>query len=227
MKKIVSIVLVLVCAFALFSCGKEDATEVALKEINDMYYAISPSKVVTKTTEEFGDFTIIGTSTLKIGSIDGNAATTYEKTRQKLRDVPSGSGNEVLDVIEDLGKETKQYHEELGYRENGGKWDADGENFAPKAGDNALILTKDTIKDFTIDEENKTYTFVVAAENTKAVFGYEIATDVSVKILHSGADITGVILTYTLIDEDNDSYPEIKVTIDVTYSYDSETITIE
>ena len=81
--------------------------------------------------------------------------------------------------------------------------------------------------DFTIDEENKTYTFVVAAENTKAVFGYEIATDVSVKILHSGADITGVILTYTLIDEDNDSYPEIKVTIDVTYSYDSETITIE
>lgn len=229
MKKIISIVLVLVCAFALFSCGKEDPTAIALKEINDMYNAISPSKIETVTTEEFGDYTLMSTSTLQMGTIDDSTATVYVCKNQKLRDVKSGSGSEVLDVIEDLGTVTKEYHEEYGLRENGGKWDIDGENFAPKTGDIALKLTTQTVKDFVVDAKNKSYTFVVTAENTEAVFGHAISSDVSVKITSSGADITGVLLTYTIIDEneeDNAEYPEIKVTVEAKYSYGNENITI-
>ena len=224
MKKIISIVLVLVCAFALFSCEKEDATEIAIKEINEMYVAISPTKIITKTTQEFGDYKLIGTTSLIVGTVDGNAVAVYESQSQKLRDVESGSGNEVISPIEDLGKITKEYHEELGYRENGGKWDANGEDFTPETGANALALTKDTVNDFKIDAEKKEYSFTVLAANTEAVFGYAIASDVSVIITHSGADITGVVLTYVVGSED---HPEIKVTVEASYSYDSETITIQ
>ncbi|MBE6644271.1 MAG: hypothetical protein E7612_02690 [Ruminococcaceae bacterium] len=226
MKNIISIVLVLACAFMLFSCDKEDATLSAFDEINGMYNAISPSMVYTKTTQEFGDYTLTGEATLKIGMVDGAEVAVYEYDYQQLRDLESGSSIDVLGVIENVSG-IKEYHEELGVRVDGGKWDADGENFAPATGATALTLTKETVVDFKEDAENKAYTFTVLAANTKAVFGYEITSDVAVTIAHSGADIIGVKMEYNVANEDNEKYPTIKVTVEASYSYESQTITIK
>ena len=74
MKKIISIVLVLACTFAFFSCGGEaNSTQAAIKEINDMYNAISPSMVVTETTRNFGNYSLTNKGTLKVGTVDGVA----------------------------------------------------------------------------------------------------------------------------------------------------------
>ena len=224
MKKIISFVLVLVCAFTLFSCGGGDSTEKAIKEINDMYNAISPFLVTTETTQSFGKYTLTGKSTLKIGTVDGFAVTVYEYENQRLRDIESGAGEEIVDPIETV-KGSMEFHEELGYRENGGKWDEYGDDFTPPSGANALTLTKETVEDFTIDEENKTYKFKVLAANTEAVFGTAIDSDVEVTIMHSGADIIGVELSY-VEKSDNDDHPEIQTTVKATYSYESQTITL-
>ena len=227
MKKIISIVLVLVCAFALFSCGEDDKVDVAsvITEINDMYNAISPSMVHTEMKQEFGEYTLTSWSTLKIGTVDGYQVAVFESENQQLRDLEGGSGLEVLGVIETVSYK-KEYHEEYGVRENNQKWDEDGESFIPETGANALTLTTATIQDFVTDSVNKTYSFKVLAANTEAVFGYAIDSDVDVTIAHSGADIIGVKLVYTVTDENVSKHPEIKVTIEASYSYESQTITI-
>ena len=224
MKKIISIVLALACMFTLFSCG-DDSVKDAIKDINDMYNAISPSMVTTEITRSFGDYELKNKSTLKVGRTnDGFDVSVYEYSNQQLRDIASGSGSDVLDVIETVTG-IKEYHEDMGYRENGGKWDAEGEDFTPENGATALNLKESTVKDFKIDSENKTYTFNVLAADTEAVFGEEIASDVAVTITHSGADIVGLTLAF-VIEADKKDHPEIQVKVEVSYSYDSQTITI-
>ena len=227
MKKIIAIVLMLACAITLFSCGgkEEDPVTKALNDISDMYNAVAPSMVYTKTTRDFGSYSLVDESTLKVGMIDGFAATVLVENNQQLRDIESGSKAEILDPIEPVTL-TKEYHEEYGVRVNGGKWNADGEDFAPMAGDNALNITKETIQDFKADDAKKTYEFTVLAANTETVFGIAIESDVKVVIEHSGADIVSVKLTYTEVGS-NKKYPEINVTIEASYSYESQMITID
>ena len=231
MKKIISIVLALACAFAMFSCGGESADPIdkAIKEISDMYNAVSPSMVHTVTTRDFGSYSLVDESTLKVGNVDGYAASVLEYSNQQIRDIDSGAMSEILDPIKsETGK--LEYHEDLGLREtkNGasGKWDEDGEDFAPATGANALKITKETVKDFTIDEANKTYKFTVLAENTEAVLGYSIAFDVNVVIVHSGADIISVELSYKETGSVK-NHPEISVVVKAEYSYESQLITID
>lgn len=222
MKKILAIILVLACSLALFAC--EDETADTITEINNMYNAFAPSMIVTETTQTFGNYTLTSSSTLKTGKVDGFDASVYEYSYQRLRSVEDGATAEIVGVIETVtGK--WEYHAEKGYRENGGKWD-DGYDFAPEAGAIALKITADTVQDLKNDSENKTITFTVLAANTEAVLGNKIDADVAVTLTHSGADITGVTLTYTVSNADNADYPEISVVIKAQYSYDSQQITI-
>lgn len=224
MKKIISIVLVLACMFTFFSCGDDNSTKAAIDDINAMYNAISPSMVTTETTRNFGKYTLTNKSTLKIGTVDGFAVAVYEYSNQQLRDVASGSSSDILDVIETVTG-IREYHEEFGYRENGGKWDENGDDFTPETGATALNLTEATVKDFKVDAEKKVYTFTVLAADTKAVFGTEIESDVAVTIAHSGADIVGLTLSY-VVKSGNKDHPEVQVTVKASYSYESQTITI-
>ena len=224
MKKIISIVLVLASVFTFFSCGDDDSTKAALKDISDMYNAISPSMVTTETTSNFGKYTLTNKGTLKVGTVDGFAVAVYEYSNQQLRDIESGSGADILDVVETVTG-TREYHEEYGYRENGGKWDENGDDFTPQTGATALNLTEATVQDFQIDAANKTYTFKVLAADTAAVFGQEIESDVVVTITHSGADIVGLTLSYAVKSKNKD-HPEVQVTVKTSYSYESQTITI-
>ncbi len=224
MKKIISTVLVLACVFTFFSCGGNGSTKAALKDINDMYNAISPSMVETETTRNFGNYSLVNKGTLKVGTAGAAKVAVYEYSNQQLRDIESGSGSEILDFIETVTG-IKEYHEELGYRENGGKWDEEGEDFTPETGAIALNLTEDTVQDFKYDEENKTYSFSVLAADTEAVFGKEIESDVAVTITRTAADIVGLTLSYTVQSKSKD-HPEIQITVKASYSYDTQTITI-
>lgn len=226
MKKIISIVLVLATVFTFFSCGGDGDESVAasIKEINDMYNAVSPSMVVTESTRNFGSYSLVNKGTLKVGSAGGFDVAVYEYSNEQLRDIESGSGAEVLGVIETVTG-IREYHEELGYRENGGKWDEDGEDFTPETGAIALNLTEATVQDFKYDKETKTYTFTVLAANTEAVFGQAIESDVAVTLTRTAADIVGVTLAYAIKSKSKD-HPEIQVTLKASYYYETQTITI-
>ncbi len=234
MKKILSLILILVCAFALFSCGGDDDDKpdfTTIEDLNKMYNAIAPSRVDTVATQTFGKYTLTSTSTLKTGvAVDGFSVTLYTYSKQQMRTVEDGSGVDVLKPIETVTGEWV-YHEDKGYRENGGDWDATGVNFTPETGAIALNMTEETVKDYLADEETKTITFTVAAENIEAVFGVAFVDleteEISVTITHSGADITSVSIAYTIINPENDEHPEIAVTLTASYAYDSQEITID
>jgi hypothetical protein len=225
MKKIITIVLAIACAFTLFSCGGS-ATEASIDEINSMYNAISPSRVEVVTTQSFGKFQLKTTQTLVTGIVDGFAVTVFEESKDQFRDIESGAGNEIVHAIETV-KNSWVYHEDLGYRENGGKWDLEADDPTPATGAIALNLSAGAVEDFNDDEEKKTVTFKVLPENSEDVFGYEIPAEASVTIVHSGADIVSVTIAYTVVDPDNDMHPEIDVVIEAKYSYVAQQVTFD
>ena len=92
MKKIIMIVLAIACAFTLFSCD-DGETEVVIpdvlpettgvNEINEMYNAVSPSRVEVVATKAFGNFELKTVSTLVTGVVDGFSVTTFNQTVDK------------------------------------------------------------------------------------------------------------------------------------------------
>lgn len=215
MKKIIMIILAIACAFTLFSCG--DETEAAIDDINSMYNAVSPSRVEVTATKAFGKFEVKTMSTLVTGVVDGFAVTTFNQTVEKPNGLDENVGATILGpiVAEDY---SWVYHEDLGYKENGGKWNLEAADPTPETGAIALNISASTVEQFTNDEENKTVTFVVLPENSEEVFGYALSSEASVTIVHSGADIVSVKIQYTETSEE-DMHPDIAVTIEAKYSY--------
>ena len=210
-------------------CGK--AVEVlgseAITNILAMYNAIAPSKVVTNSTQKFGEYEFSPiTSTLVVGSVDGASVAIYEYTKTTIREVTDGSGIEIVGPF--LTESHKlEYSAKLGLRTDGGKWNIAGEDFTPVVGANAFNFTAATVSEMIENKDDKTYSFVVLKKNTQAVFGEKIDADVTVVITHSGADITGVDISYTVENSKNDDHPEIEVWIGCSYSYETQEITLD
>ena len=228
MKKIIAMALVLVFALAaVVSCGGSGSDDTGSSDIEKIaaYYAAStPTKSVTTTTYEFSNRKLTDTSTLVIGKIDGEYdATVLTETTQRIRDVDSGSGDLVQGVIETNTKVT-EYLEGSGVRVNGGAWNASGANFAPTADSIKMNVTKDNVKDLKLN--GKTYTFTVTKANTEAVLGYAVDAPVYVTLVHDGASVVGVTISYTLPADAATGAIETDVTIKIVYTYDIERVSI-
>lgn len=229
MKKIIAFALIFVLAFSLASCDlgalgggtPADAGEVSSK-ILAMYSRSIPTESVTTITSEFAGRTLTSTVTLTSGKIDGklNAAVLTE-VKQELRSVAEGSNATIMGEISTTTTVT-EYLEGRGTRINGGSWDPSGVNFSPFEGSITLNVTDSKI--LNVKENGKTYTFVVAAENTESVFGKAIGANVSVSLTHDGASIVGVKLDY--IEPATSDLPEIQISIKVDYSYSIKNINI-
>ena len=146
MKKIITIVLAIACAFTLFSCGDDESVEAStgVNEIIEMYNAVSPSRIETVATKAFGKFEFKTTSTLVIGEVDGFSVTTFNQTVEK----PNGIDESISSTILGLTKTEDfswVYHEDLGYKENGGKWDLTVEDPTPVTGAIALNISEETV----------------------------------------------------------------------------------
>ena len=210
-------------------CGKrvENLGAAEIANVIKMYNAIAPSRVDTTSEAAFGKYSFAPiTATLLVGSVDGAAVAVYEYTATTLREIADGSGVEIVDPFKTESHKL-EYSAKLGLREDGGKWNISGEDFTPTVGANAFNFTAETVSGMIENKDNKTYSFIVTKENTEAVFGEQIAADVTVVISHSGADITGVDISYTVINEDNDDHPELSVKISASYSYETQEITLD
>ena len=223
MKKLIAIILVLASSLALFSCGESKDT---IKKVNKMYKAILPTKIVTETTQDMGSQVLTGEYVLTTGTGDGKAVSTLYYNYQKLRSIEDGSGSTEELPWEEITL-TKEYHEDKGLRIDGGKWQKDGNDFAPTIDDIALDISAKDVEDVSEDAATKTITFIVPKDNTADVFGEDMApaADVSVTITHDGAAVMSMTITYT-VQSDNKDHPEIVTTIKTVYSYEPQEITI-
>lgn len=194
-----------------------------------------PTKVVTQVQRTVGKnaYTLDALYTLTTGTCAGKVATKYEAVYDELRTVEDGSDNIVKDVFVEV-TEVKEYLLGRGVRENGGTWKSTGLNFAPTAGSIGLNITKDNITDvtFTAAKYNNSISFIVPVDNIEDVFGLnadgdvniDATSDVAVTILNNGAQITGVVIAYSIKASNN--VPAQTVVIATEYSYGIQVVDI-
>ena len=229
MKKLLALILVLsLSAVALIACKKDATDTTDLDKVAAMYAISRPTKIVATTTHQFGSKTLTGTYELKSGYIDGDTpAATLKSEYQQMRDVDSGSGQEILNAIEDV-TELVEYVEGKGTRTtlNGkrGSWNKEGESIIPAKGAIALNLDSSVITQFTY--ENDVLTFTVPASGTETVLGMQIDSDVLVAVTTNGVDILGVSISYTEAANAETNVEQTVVTIKVEYDYALQVITI-
>ena len=239
MKKIIALILALVCVFALAACGEDPVPEktpeeIAIEATLACYALSAPTKVVTKTSRDFdGYYELKGEYILVTGKIDGKLATVKTYTQDVFRTIDAGSGTDILEPIYQI-EGSEEYLEGKGYRTNGGKWAEDGLNFAPTAGSLGIAITTANITEikYTESKYNNVLSFTVPEENVDAVFGvdedgnsfFDHESDIKVTVTNNGAVITGIVIEYQI--EADDEYPGQNVSIITDYSYELETVTL-
>lgn len=227
MKKIISIVLVVCCVFALFACGSKES---ASTSITKMFKNNAPTSVeiTTKQVVADGAFELNGYSILRTGKFNGKMASVYEYSQERVSTIEEGSGETITDmIIVDTGK--KEYLEDKGVREtkNGvaGKWDDEGYDFAPAVGTIQLNVTNKNVKN--AKNENGVYTCTIPAAKTGAVLGadYALAYEVQLSISYYEGFINQIVISYEV--PESDKFPANTMTITAKYEYGKQTITIQ
>ena len=210
------------------SCKKDKEVSNA-GAIAQMYRNSAPTKAVSRTVQTTGDIVLSGTYTLVTGTIGGKAAAIYEESYQEMRTVESGGeSTTIYDYIKDVHN-LYQYIEDKGTRQLDANthnvisdWNPNGKVFAIEQGSFALYLSGNITGE---QYDGTTFSATVPQAKTKAVFGYEIAADVSVVVVNNGAEIISVHIEYDLPEEG-----EVKAThveMDIEYTYDNERITLD
>lgn len=235
-KKLIIIIVAAVLGVALIAGGVVLALSLLggetdfIADVNQMYLGSNPTKVVSKTTQTFGDTTLNGTYSLTTGIIGGKNAAVYEEKYQDMRSVEEGGeGTTIYGPIADHhnlfhyieGKGTRQINPEtLNIISD---WDPEGRVFSIKQEGIIIALSAKRIENEVY--ENNTLTCVVPADNTAAVLGQTIAADVNLTIKDNGAQIISVTLEYVLPADGN--VQETTVVIEISYTYDNERIYID
>lgn len=224
MKKIVALLVILAtCLFAVTACGGANEVDT----VGAMFEASKPTRTQITYTQTFGETVLEGVYELVRGTVNGKEAGIYTAEYDELTSVEEGGATEV--VLPDIVTRTEklEYLEGKGVRENGGKWDAQAENFISEVGPMSLKLNSDLVKNFTY--EGHTLRCAVAAKNTAEVLGLEenLDVDVTITVVDDGASVTDINISYTIPADAEAQVPETTVTIVAKYTYDLEKIVIE
>ena len=181
MKKILALILVLACSFALFACGGPEApsyTEAAAEFITAFGSTTVNSLNVTVTTET-AEGTLTATYTTEYHA-DKTSTITYS-----IETIPG------LDSTEDLVVLTGTVVcDAQGLYSDGGE-------IAKKLGATGIKFDYDSNKITTFEVDGNVLAITVAAADTEAVIGYAIGADALVTVTKADGKITSVALSYT------------------------------
>ena len=181
MKKILTLILVLACSFALFACGEDPApayTEEAAEFITAFGATTVNSLNVTVTTETTeGTLTATYTTTY---NADKTSTMTYS-----IETIPGLDSTEDLEVI--TGTVTC---------DASGNY-SDGGAISGKIGATGIPFNYASDKISTFSVDGNVLAITVAAADTEAVLGYAIGSDALVTVTKAEGKITSVALSYT------------------------------
>ena len=212
------------------------------RDVLEMYENSQPSKIVATTTQIFGveynaDGEVVfaghklnGTYTLTVGEVDGKAAAVYESVQDRLGTVEEGGGQDIREPIF-TDKIVKEYIEGTGLRitTNGkkGKWDSEGSSLIPERGAIALNISKSIASSY--EYADNVLKFTVKEEDTEELFGSGngVQSDVSVEIITDGVFVIGAKVSYAVPADEENNVSESTIVIEVVYTYDFETISID
>ena len=240
MKKLIAILLVFACMFAMASCSLGEgsgndpaspgssaaATQKILDVLADQIRKSKPTKSVVTTVTGNNDVNLTSTETVVIGEVSGKEASLYEYEKEQFVDLGTST------TAKEVTKETREYVEGSGLRVNGGKWEKKSnpyQNIIPYR----MNLNASMIQGFHVKEDKLSYEFAIPQKNIATVLAgldvSSIITDVSVLIETDGAAVTRIRLSYDMRNialGANTQFENSKVVIDARYSYDLQSITL-
>ena len=204
MKKIICLLLLITCSFALFACGNETpdpnegdnppAVELPDAEFFDTVANSDPNKIttVTNTTDKATGKTYNGLYESFIAE-DGSVRHVYKYEVAKKA------------TLENLGNPgaTEEKTGEVLY--NGGLYSVDGgENWIAGELDAKIVnvkfdLNREYIGEYKMSKDGKTLTATVSAENAKKILGLDEINakgDVTIKVVTNGTYLAKVIVDY-------------------------------
>lgn len=228
MKKILCILLALVCAFSIVSCnngnggtnndnnggdnGGGEKIEIG-NPLEEVVAASRPTKIVTKVTyvypndDQRSKYDLDGLYSLEINGSDSKFAYDY-----KLFAIP-GEGEADVPVKSVVG--TIYFKDGKIFVAEGEGW----ENISSQTVNKSFNLLKNRFKTYEKSEDEKTLTATITADNIEDVIGYSLSAkgDITVVVTTDGVYMRGVTISYK-------SAEGADVTIDTSYSYNDITI---
>ncbi len=203
MKKIVCLILALTCVFALFACGEDDPRTAIL----EMVEASEPNGIQTQTTHTRANGVYYkGLYETEITEDGFVFSYSYQTPKPVTPDADTSSSVQTNEG-------------EIVY--NGSQYSVDGgETWFTEAPDVdymsiKLDLIEDNIEDFEMSRDGKTIIAQVSAEQIKAIFGTEVATQgAELRITVDGTRLSKISLTYTTANGTS-------VIVETSYTYDA------
>ena len=205
MKKIISLLLAIICVFTLFSCGDESPIDGFTKIVSSS----EPTKIITLTSYNDGDNLLTGSYETQFYGADFMMVYNYQSYA-----VPAPDANPDEFIANYEGK--IYYHEGLYSVDEGATWTTGTPN------ESAMQVKFDLgaveLKDFTISKDKKTLTATVSAEEAEKILGVKVASTedgVKIEVVHDGKNLRQIRVSYstenaTLVSlETSYSYSEV------------------
>lgn len=217
MKKIIALVLVLVCLLLSVVGCKEENTD--LMKIQAAFQNGMPTKVTIDTVTSFDGTKVLSQAELTVGSYQGRAATVYTHVYQKFEIV-----DDMLSSPIGSKQESKEYFEGLGVRQNfisnKRAQFVEGEDFAPDAIENIIPKFDETLMT-NMSFVDGVFKATIPKDNGTAVLGENttLPSDATIEVFTEGGIVINMVITYEIPATTEDS-PNGKVTMTVSYFYD-------
>ena len=187
MKKIISLLLAIICMFALFSCGDDSSVDSFAKIVSSS----EPTKIITLTSYNDGDNVLTGSYETQIYGADFMMVYDYESYQ-----VPAPGANPDDFIAHRVGK--IYYHEGLYSIDEGKTWNTGTPN------ESAMQVKFDLgaveLKDYKISKDKKTLDITVSSEEAEKILGIKVsATEdgVQIQVVHDGKNLRQIRVSYS------------------------------
>lgn len=205
MKKIISLLLAIICMFALFSCGDESPVGAFTKIVASS----EPTKIITLTSYNDGENVLTGSYETQFYGSDFMMLYSYESYQ-----IPAPGANPGDYIAHREGK--IYYRDGLYSVDEGANWTTGTPS------ENAMQVKFDLdavkLKDYKISKDKKTLEVIVSAEEAEKILGIKVsATEdgVNIQVVHDGKNLRQIRVSYstenaTLVSlETSYSYSEV------------------
>jgi hypothetical protein len=200
MKRIISILLAIICVFSLASCGEAD-------DVISIVNSSRPTKITTQTTYNTENDKLVGSFVTTINGSDSELVYEYQRYATVEEGVAEDNPDEYIKTLSG----TVYYKD--------GKYSTDNENWTTEAPDATtmqvkLNLTEKNLGKYTVSKDGKTLTATTTAEKASKILGVSISATADVKIVikHDGTSLRSISVSYST---ENAEYVEISTS----YSY--------
>ncbi len=221
-------------------CGY-NSSGLTVTDIANMYNVSLPTKAVVSVQQILPGSKVVLESTYSVvnGKVGSLNASIYESVVSQLRTVEDGGKNEdvkdivtvsrtVIEAVEGQGTRTFSYVDGV-LMPYSTEWNPEGSVYEISKGEMKIYIKDANVTN--VSYSDNTLECTIPQEKLDTVFSKkyieDMASDVQLKIVNDGAQITSVEFSYVSNANPDANLEESQVTVKIEYTYDIENINID